>query len=206
MAIEMLDGEPPYLTEKPLKALFLIATNGTPEIQNRERLSPEFQSFLDDCLEMDVEKRPSARELLRHPFLKSSAPLSTLTPLIKAAKDAIASQNWNFTPRKKMRKWFHFYENLPRKVSSGLSYKFHKLRNNLRTSNCAILTPSENRDIIRPEVHQTLQYQIKQKFIWQIKAVLSIDQIKYSNSIQCLYTCYINFRRIFYIYNIIYRL
>jgi len=93
MAIEMLDGEPPYLTEKPLKALFLIATNGTPEIQNRERLSPEFQSFLDDCLEMDVEKRPSARELLRHPFLKSSAPLSTLTPLIKAAKDAIASQN-----------------------------------------------------------------------------------------------------------------
>ena len=92
MAIEMLDGEPPYLNEKPLRALFLIATNGTPEIQNREQLSPEFQSFLDSCLEMDVEKRPSASELLKHPFLKTSAPLSTLTPLIKAAKEAINSQ------------------------------------------------------------------------------------------------------------------
>ena len=70
MAIEMLDGEPPYLNERPLRALFLIATNGTPEIQNRERLSPEFQSFLDSCLEMDVEQRPSARQLLNHPFLK----------------------------------------------------------------------------------------------------------------------------------------
>ena len=89
----MLDGEPPYLNEKPLRALFLIATNGTPEIQNRERLSPEFQSFLDACLEMDVEKRPSARQLLNHQFLKTSAPLSTLTPLIKAAKEAINSQN-----------------------------------------------------------------------------------------------------------------
>ena len=93
MAIEMLDGEPPYLNEKPLRALFLIATNGTPTIQNRERLSANFLSFLEDCLEMDVDKRPSARKLLQHPFLKNASPLSTLTPLIRAAKEAINSQN-----------------------------------------------------------------------------------------------------------------
>lgn len=48
-----------------LKALYLIATNGTPELQNPEKLSPIFRDFLNRCLEMDVEKRGSAKELLQ---------------------------------------------------------------------------------------------------------------------------------------------
>ncbi|KAM8954413.1 serine/threonine-protein kinase PAK 2 isoform 3-T3 [Pelodytes ibericus] len=89
MAIEMVEGEPPYLNENPLRALYLIATNGTPELQNPEKLSPIFRDFLNRSLEMDVEKRGSARELLQHPFLKLAKPLSSLTPLILAAKEAM---------------------------------------------------------------------------------------------------------------------
>lgn len=88
MAIEMIEGEPPYLNENPLRALYLIATNGTPELQNPERLSGIFRDFLNRCLEMDVEKRDSAKELLQHQFLKIAKPLSSLTPLIHAAKEA----------------------------------------------------------------------------------------------------------------------
>uniref|UniRef100_A0A8C5GKE8 non-specific serine/threonine protein kinase n=1 Tax=Gouania willdenowi TaxID=441366 RepID=A0A8C5GKE8_GOUWI len=91
MAIEMVEGEPPYLNENPLRALYLIATNGTPELQSPEKLSPVFKSFLSRCLEMDVEKRGSGRELLQHPFLKLAKPLSSLTPLILAAKEAMRS-------------------------------------------------------------------------------------------------------------------
>uniref|UniRef100_A0A670YTL3 non-specific serine/threonine protein kinase n=1 Tax=Pseudonaja textilis TaxID=8673 RepID=A0A670YTL3_PSETE len=93
MAIEMVEGEPPYLNENPLRALYLIATNGTPELQNPERLSVVFRDFLNHCLEMDVDRRGSAKELLQHPFLKLAKPLSSLTPLIIAAKEAIKNSS-----------------------------------------------------------------------------------------------------------------
>lgn len=65
MAIEMIEGEPPYLNQNPLKALYLIATNGTPKIANPENLSNVFSDYLAKCLEVDADKRPSATELLQ---------------------------------------------------------------------------------------------------------------------------------------------
>ncbi|XP_065179630.1 serine/threonine-protein kinase PAK 1-like [Sycon ciliatum] len=86
MAIEMIEGEPPYLNENPLRALYLIATNGTPQLQHPERLSGSFKEFLQRSLEIEVDNRGSAEELLQHPFLKRAAPLSSLQPLILHTK------------------------------------------------------------------------------------------------------------------------
>jgi p21-activated kinase 1 len=84
---EMIEGEPPYLNQNPLKALYLIATNGTPTIANPENLSSTFRDYLAKTLEVDAEKRPDATRLLQHPFFEISEPLRTLSPLIKAARE-----------------------------------------------------------------------------------------------------------------------
>jgi p21-activated kinase 1 len=64
MAIEMIEGEPPYLTESPLRALYLIATNGTPHLKEPDALTPVFKNWLAFALKVDPEKRASAHDLL----------------------------------------------------------------------------------------------------------------------------------------------
>ncbi|PWN47888.1 Pkinase-domain-containing protein [Violaceomyces palustris] len=83
MAIEMIENEPPYLDEEPLKALYLIATNGTPTLKKPEKLSKELKGFLAVCLCADVKSRANADELLQHEFLQKSCPLSSLAPLLR---------------------------------------------------------------------------------------------------------------------------
>eukprot|EP00128_Syssomonas_multiformis_P005576 Colp12_sorted_trinity150504_noHs@789 len=83
MVIEMIEGEPPYLDEEPLKALYLIATNGTPQLKQPDRISPELRRFLDRCLVVDVETRATATDLLQDPFLKRACPLEGLRSLLQ---------------------------------------------------------------------------------------------------------------------------
>ncbi|KAG9252473.1 kinase-like domain-containing protein [Emericellopsis atlantica] len=92
MSIEMIEGEPPYLTESPLRALWLIATNGTPKIKDEHNLTPVFKDFLYFALKVDPEKRASAHDLLRHDFMKQCVDLAQLAPLVRAAREQRAQE------------------------------------------------------------------------------------------------------------------
>lgn len=87
MTIEMIEGEPPYLHENPLRALYLIATNGTPSLQHPDELSDALKDFLKQSLTVDSKGRPDASALLSHPFLQRGDHARTLIPLIKASRD-----------------------------------------------------------------------------------------------------------------------
>jgi len=86
MIMEMAEGEPPYMEFPPLRALFLITTKGIPPLQNESKWSIEFVNFVAACLDIDVEKRSDANQLLEHPLLKNVCPASQMNDLIQRAK------------------------------------------------------------------------------------------------------------------------
>ncbi|KAG0145722.1 hypothetical protein CROQUDRAFT_133526 [Cronartium quercuum f. sp. fusiforme G11] len=86
MVIEMVEGEPPYLADNPLRALYLIATNGTPKLDTT-KYSKLLLDFLFTALEVDAEIRPNAIGLKQHRFLNRCDDLRTLGPLIRAARE-----------------------------------------------------------------------------------------------------------------------
>lgn len=69
LAIELAKGNPPYSDMHPMKALFLIPKNDPPILEGPQ-FSKLFKAFVQACLEKDAKKRPSARDLLKHPFIK----------------------------------------------------------------------------------------------------------------------------------------
>lgn len=87
MVIEMIENEPPYLDEEPLKALYLIATNGTPSLKSPELLSDELKEFLALCLCVDFSSRATAEELIEHPFLSNACSSSELAKLVVIRDD-----------------------------------------------------------------------------------------------------------------------
>ena len=82
VTMEMVEGDPPYMDLPPLRALFLITTDGAPPLRNPQLLSDDFKDFLGHALDMDPETRPSASALLAHPFLRQACPKSEFAAIV----------------------------------------------------------------------------------------------------------------------------
>ncbi len=80
-ALELANGEPPYSDIHPMKVLFLIPKNPPPKLEGN--FTKAFKEFVEMCLQRDPRDRPSAKELLRHPFVRKAKKTSYLTELIE---------------------------------------------------------------------------------------------------------------------------
>ncbi|KAK3715257.1 Serine/threonine-protein kinase PAK 6 [Vermiconidia calcicola] len=80
-ALELALGEPPYSDIHPMKVLFLIPKNPAPILDGN--FSKDFKDFVHRCLKKEPKERPSARDLLKHPWVRKAKRTAYLTELIE---------------------------------------------------------------------------------------------------------------------------
>mmetsp|Transcript_3705 Transcript_3705/g.11181 ORF Transcript_3705/g.11181 Transcript_3705/m.11181 type:complete len:499 (-) Transcript_3705:1772-3268(-) len=99
-ALEMCLGEPPHADVHPMKVLLLIPDMEPPQLQGG-KWSAEFRDFVGCCLKRSAPERPTAQELLQHPWVRQ--PSAKLTDLIKRYEKEIGCKPHQLTGEKKER-------------------------------------------------------------------------------------------------------
>jgi serine/threonine kinase 3 len=80
-----------------MRAIFMIPSRPPATLSKKEKFSAEFNDFISKCLTKDPKDRPSAVQLLLHPFVKSAAATlekskgtsPVLAELVTSSMDAI---------------------------------------------------------------------------------------------------------------------
>mmetsp|Transcript_7183 Transcript_7183/g.19670 ORF Transcript_7183/g.19670 Transcript_7183/m.19670 type:complete len:400 (-) Transcript_7183:268-1467(-) len=91
--IEMGDGRPPYFHINPMRAMLVIPSKPPCGFKDPKRFSKQLVEFVEACLTVDTQARPSSEYLLQMPFLQSveasptEALRASLAPRLGRASD-----------------------------------------------------------------------------------------------------------------------
>lgn len=80
-AMEMINGAPPNADVHPMKVLFKIPKDPAPRLEG-DYYSKEMKDFIAACLVKDPDSRPSAKDMLRHPFIRRAGKVEGLQELV----------------------------------------------------------------------------------------------------------------------------
>lgn len=73
LAIEIAEGDPPFINETPLKAMACVSELPAPKLSNRDKWTYAFTDFIDECLTKDPNDRATAQKLKNHRFITDAA-------------------------------------------------------------------------------------------------------------------------------------
>ncbi|XP_029439515.1 serine/threonine-protein kinase 10 isoform X2 [Rhinatrema bivittatum] len=90
--IEMAQIEPPHHELNPMRVLLKIAKSDPPTLSAPSKWSLEFRDFLKVALDKNSETRPSAAQLLQHPFVSKVSSNRALRELLAEAKAEVMDE------------------------------------------------------------------------------------------------------------------
>uniref|UniRef100_A0A8C2HPU8 non-specific serine/threonine protein kinase n=1 Tax=Cyprinus carpio TaxID=7962 RepID=A0A8C2HPU8_CYPCA len=90
--IELAQIEPPHHELNPMRVLLKIAKSEPPTLEKPAKWSMEFKDFLKKALDRNPETRPTAAQLLEHPFVSSVKTNRPLRELVAEAKAEVMEE------------------------------------------------------------------------------------------------------------------
>ncbi|XP_063059741.1 serine/threonine-protein kinase 10 isoform X2 [Engraulis encrasicolus] len=90
--IELAQIEPPHHELNPMRVLLKIAKSEPPSLEQPSKWSRDFKDFLKKSLDKNPEMRPSASQLLEHPFVKEVKSNRPLRELVAEAKAEVMEE------------------------------------------------------------------------------------------------------------------
>ncbi|XP_071792764.1 serine/threonine-protein kinase 10-like isoform X5 [Asterias amurensis] len=90
--IELAQQEPPYHELHPMRVLIKIPKAEPPTLLAPSRWSKDFSHFIKTCLDKNPESRPSAAEMMKHPWLADVTDTKPVRDLLCEAKAEVTEE------------------------------------------------------------------------------------------------------------------
>lgn len=144
-SIELATGNPPHYSIPPINALFKIQTDPPPTLDHS--FSASFRDFVSQCLQKDMNLRPSAEDLLNHKLIKTAKKIYYLSDLLDSSNINKKEHNRSYSNQAPVETVMKVPESTHRHSHSSESSKTRQVAHRKNSSNCSSASNSTLKSI-----------------------------------------------------------